>query len=275
MRRILLSVCLAGALLSGCGSKKRAARDSRSQTAGTPAPARTVADDLPDDTGEFVFFSIGSPEEYIQTFSDIARREMQAYGIPASITLAQGLLESGFGQGELTRKTNNHFGIKCHTGWDGDYAHHDDDLRGECFRKYNHPMYSFRDHSLFLTTRSRYASLFSLAPDDYRGWAHGLKKAGYATDRKYPQKLIGLIERYGLHRYDAGIAATQTPRAAAAVVPDTREFATHRVQAGDTLYALSRRYSMSVEELMQVNRLSDSNLAIGQLLKVRTESKKK
>src|SRR5690606_7680630 len=128
--------------------------------------------------------------------------EMREFGIPASITLAQGILESGSGRGELTLKTNNHFGIKCHTGWEGGMEYHDDDEKGECFRKYNDPYTSYRDHSLFLTSRSRYAPLFDLRTDDYKGWAKGLRKAGYATDPRYPQKLIGLIERYELYRYD-------------------------------------------------------------------------
>lgn len=278
MRRILLCACLAGLLFSSCGGKKRAARSAKARTAQNQAAGsgKAAADGLPEDTGEFVFFHIESPEDYIRTFSDIAQREMQTYRIPASITLAQGLLESGFGKGELTRKTNNHFGIKCHTGWEGDYAHHDDDLRGECFRRYNHPMHSFRDHSIFLTSRSRYAALFELEPDDYRGWARGLKAAGYATDRKYPQKLISLIERYGLHRFDTEIAASLPRKKAVPVArPNPLDYGTHQVRAGDTLYALSRRYSMTVEELMAVNRLNSSALAIGQLLKVRTETKKK
>src|SRR5690606_1187377 len=145
---------------------------------------------LPQDTGKFVYFPITSVEDYIETFAEIAQFEMKAYGIPASITLAQGILESGSGRSDLTRRTNNHFGIKCHAGWEGEYYFHDDDEKGECFRKYNHPMYSFRDHSIFLTSRSRYAFLFHLKKDDYKAWAKGLREAGYATDRHYPQKLI-------------------------------------------------------------------------------------
>ena len=114
---------------------------------------------------------------YIATYAPIAQEEMTLYKIPASITLAQGILESGAGQGELTRRANNHFGIKCH-GWKGGGVYHDDDRPQECFRKYNHPKYSYRDHSLFLTERKRYAALFDLEPDDYRGWAKGLKAAG-------------------------------------------------------------------------------------------------
>ncbi|MBC2837717.1 glucosaminidase domain-containing protein [Robiginitalea sp. SC105] len=272
MRGILFCACLAGMLLAGCGSKKRASRPDPVPTG--VKTASTATGDLPEDTGEFIFFAISSPEEYIRTFAPIAQREMQAYRIPASITLAQGLLESGFGMGELTRKTNNHFGIKCHTGWEGDYAHHDDDARGECFRKYNHPMHSFRDHSIFLSSRSRYGSLFSLEPDDYRGWARGLKAAGYATDRRYPHKLIELIERYGLQKYDSEVLGTPIRREAPVTLSEGI-YNTHRVQAGDTLYALSRRYGMSVDELMKINRLSSSALAIGQLLKVRIDSNNK
>lgn len=272
MRRILLFACLAGWLLTGCGSKKRASRANPVPSGEKSAAA--PSGDLPEDTGKFIFFTIGSPEEYIRTFAPIAQREMRSYRIPASITLAQGLLESGFGMGELTRKTNNHFGIKCHTGWDGDYATHDDDARGECFRKYNHPMYSFRDHSIFLSSRARYGSLFSLEPDDYRGWARGLKAAGYATDRRYPHKLIELIDRYNLHRYDAEVLGKMVRRETPVTVSEGI-YNTHRVQAGDTLYGLSRRYGMTVDELMKINRLNNSALSIGQLLKVRTDSNKK
>ena len=139
---------------------------------------------------------------YIEQYASIAVSEQHKFGIPASITLAQGLLESGAGQSELARKSNNHFGIKCHTGWTGERTYHDDDARQECFRKYKHVSESFDDHSLFLTSRSRYAELFKLKPTDYKGWAHGLKKAGYATDPNYANKLIKIIEDYDLHELD-------------------------------------------------------------------------
>ncbi|MBO5961353.1 MAG: glucosaminidase domain-containing protein [Paludibacteraceae bacterium] len=140
--------------------------------------------------------------DYIEKYSSIAVSEQAKFGIPASITLAQGLLESGAGQSELARKSNNHFGIKCHTGWTGERTYHDDDARQECFRKYQHVSESYDDHSLFLTSRSRYADLFKLKPTDYKGWAHGLKKAGYATDPNYANKLIKIIEDYDLHQLD-------------------------------------------------------------------------
>ncbi|MFZ9032117.1 MAG: glucosaminidase domain-containing protein [Robiginitalea sp.] len=274
MKRIFGILCLGLILLSGCVSKKKTTygRKDGKKVAEASAKNEKSGDLVPEDPGKFVYFSIASAEEYIETFAEIAQFEMKTYGIPASITLAQGLLESGFGKGELTRKTNNHFGIKCHTGWEGDYARHDDDERGECFRKYNHPMHSFRDHSLFLTTRSRYASLFDLPQNNYKAWARGLKKAGYATDRHYPQKLIQLIERYQLYRYDAQVLGRDY-----AGLPEAsgEDYLTYRVKKGDTLYAISRKYYLSVEELMKLNGLQNSALNVGQVLKVPTEKVRK
>src|SRR5690606_8621746 len=220
--------------------------------------------------GRFEKFPISSTEEYIRTFAAIAQHEMRVYGIPASITLAQGILESGSGKGELTLKTNNHFGIKCHTGWQGEFDFHDDDSHGECFRKYNHPMFSFRDHSIFLTTRSRYDFLFDLGQDDYVRWPQGLRQAGYATDRKYPEKLIALIERYGLEKFDAEVLATgQVTKSRPFKEPSPSRSQTHRVAKGETLYAISRIYGISVEELRQLNGLLDNIISIGQLLQVK------
>lgn len=142
-------------------------------------------------------------KSYIEKYSDLAVEEMYRSGVPASITLAQGLLESGNGLSELAVKGNNHFGIKCHNAWTGSKVYHDDDEKGECFRKYDNPEESFRDHSDFLRYRDRYKFLFDLDPTDYKGWAHGLRKAGYATDPKYPEKLIRLIEEYELYLYDS------------------------------------------------------------------------
>lgn len=139
--------------------------------------------------------------KYIDTYKDIAIEQQQKFKIPASITLAQGLLESGAGSGTLARKSNNHFGIKCHD-WTGARTYHDDDEKGECFRKYDHPRQSYEDHSRFLVGRSRYESLFKLKITDYKGWAHGLRACGYATDKEYGNKLIRLIESYNLDQYD-------------------------------------------------------------------------
>ena len=143
-----------------------------------------------------------TPEEYIQTYKDIAMREMREHKIPASITLAQGLLESGAGNSALAREAKNHFGIKCHKGWTGQTYYMDDDAENECFRKYKNAEDSFKDHSEFLCGRSRYAALFDLEITDYRGWAKGLKAAGYATNPKYAQLLIDRIELYDLTKYD-------------------------------------------------------------------------
>ena len=140
--------------------------------------------------------------DYIEKYHKIAMREMQEYKIPASITLAQGLLESGNGKSELAKKSNNHFGIKCHNSWQGKRTYHDDDEKGECFRVYDDPAQSYRDHSLFLANGQRYAFLFDLKITDYKEWAKGLKKAGYATLPVYANVLINLIETYDLTQYD-------------------------------------------------------------------------
>ncbi|QLE00595.1 glucosaminidase domain-containing protein [Galbibacter sp. BG1] len=199
-------------------------------------------------------------DDYINVYSPIAQKQMQNYGIPASIILAQGILESGAGKGELVRKANNHFGIKCHTGWTGERAYHDDDARGECFRKYTHPLYSYQNHSEFLTTRSRYGFLFDLDKDDYKGWAKGLRSAGYATDRRYPDKLISLIEKYQLYKYDAMVLGVDPAK-----VKPIAENA-YRVEKGDTLYSISKKYNVSVDDIKRKNGLRDNNIKIGQIL---------
>ena len=199
-------------------------------------------------------------EEYISNFADIAQEEMRLYKIPASITLAQGILESGAGRGELTRRANNHFGIKCHE-WKGDKVYHDDDSSQECFRKYNDPKYSYRDHSLFLSERKRYADLFDLKIDDYEGWAKGLRSAGYATDRLYPKKLIDLIERYELYKFDEEVLGIKGTLRSPVVHRDGR---IHHVQQGDTLYSIARRYNTTVENIQEKNNLRDTTISIGQ-----------
>ena len=139
---------------------------------------------------------------YVKKYAPAATKNMRFFKIPASITLAQGILESGYGEGTLAKKANNHFGIKCHKEWKGKSITHDDDEKDECFRSYKNPLRSYRDHSLFLVDRDRYSSLFTLNRKDYKGWALGLKAAGYATDPKYADKLISLIERFNLTRFD-------------------------------------------------------------------------
>ncbi|MEE4259013.1 MAG: glucosaminidase domain-containing protein [Bacteroidales bacterium] len=145
-----------------------------------------------------------STEAYIDLYKKIAIDKMKEYHIPASITLAQGILESGSGNSRLAQKANNHFGIKCHKGWTGKTFYMDDDANDECFRKYNKVEDSYRDHSLFLTQRGRYSFLFEYDIKDYKKWAYGLKKAGYATNPKYPELLIRIIEKYDLAQYDSG-----------------------------------------------------------------------
>ena len=141
-------------------------------------------------------------QQYIDQYRDCAIEQMLKWKIPASITLAQGVLESGAGQSELARRGNNHFGIKCHTSWTGPTVHRDDDARNECFRAYSSAFESFEDHSRFLATGQRYRQLFRLKLTDYQGWAHGLKAAGYATNPQYAQRLIDIIQLYKLYQYD-------------------------------------------------------------------------
>ena len=153
----------------------------------------------------FIFSKSFSQKErvaaYIDQYKGLAMQEMVRTGIPASITLAQGLLETGFGQSELATNANNHFGIKCKGDWMGEKVYHDDDTKGECFRKYNSAIESYRDHSDFLKTRPNYRNLFTLDVTDYEAWAKGLKAAGYATNPQYPQRLIKIIEENNLHQY--------------------------------------------------------------------------
>ena len=141
-------------------------------------------------------------KRYIKLYAPIARKQMKVYKIPASVTMAQGILESGYGEATLAKKGNNHFGIKCHKDWKGKKIFHDDDEENECFRSYRNPVKSYKDHSLFLANRDRYRFLFDLNSKDYKSWAEGLKKAGYATDPEYSKKLISLIERFNLSQLD-------------------------------------------------------------------------
>ena len=193
-------------------------------------------------------------EDYVKFYSNIAMDEMIQFGIPASITLAQGILESGAGKGRLAVQANNHFGIKCHD-WNGKKIYHDDDEEQECFRKYDNPEYSYRDHSLFLTNRGRYSFLFDLKKDDYKQWAKGLKKAGYATDPKYPQKLIDLIQRYQLYKYDNIVLKKKNKP--------------YKVKKGDTLFSISEKFNMPIDAIIELNDLKGNNLSIGQVIMIK------
>lgn len=205
---------------------------------------------------------------YVDNFKEIAQNNMKIHGIPASITLAQGILESGAGKGKLAINANNHFGIKCHSGWKGESVYHDDDASQECFRKYEHPSESYRDHSLFLTSRQRYSNLFKLDKGDYEAWAKGLKSAGYATDSKYPDKLIGIIERFELYQYDNEVLNRDFKPTKKEVI-ETQNDNYYTIQQGDTLYSLSKRFSLSVNEIMKLNNMSDNTLSIGQQIKIK------
>ena len=205
---------------------------------------------------------------YVANFKEIAKNNMKTHGIPASIILAQGILESGAGKGRLAQSANNHFGIKCHKGWTGDSVKHDDDAEQECFRKYAQPSESYKDHSIFLTTRTRYANLFKLDKGDYQSWARGLKAAGYATDVKYPDKLIGLIERFELYKYDNEVLdRNYVPVKKDPVLEISEGYYT--IQQGDTLYSLSKKFNQSVEDLKKMNNLVDNTISIGQKIKIK------
>ncbi|MFM2369459.1 MAG: hypothetical protein RL619_1765 [Bacteroidota bacterium] len=215
---------------------------------------------------------------YISQFKGIAIENMKSFGIPASIILAQGILESGAGVGDLAISANNHFGIKCHEGWTGESVRHDDDSDQECFRKYNNPSESFKDHAIFLTGRSRYSKLFELPKGDYKAWAKGLRTAGYATDPKYPDKLISYIERYNLHQYDNQILdldyVSNEKQLAEELSTENRnskveDIALYEVQKGDTFYSISKKFNLMVDELKRINNLSNNILSIGQKLIVK------
>lgn len=215
---------------------------------------------------------------YISKFKEIAMGNMKNYGIPASIILAQGILESGAGRGDLAISANNHFGIKCHVGWTGESVKHDDDSDQECFRKYDNPSESFKDHALFLTGRSRYSKLFEFSKGDYKAWAKGLRAAGYATDPKYPDKLISYIERYNLHQYDNQVLDVNYVSNEKQMVEEltiesrntiNQDLFSYVVQKGDTLYSISKKFDLKVDDLKQKNNLSDNTLSIGQRLMVK------
>ena len=181
--------------------------------------------------------------------------QMKQYGIPASITLAQGLLESDAGRSTLASKCNNHFGIKCHNDWKGRKMYHDDDERQECFRCYGSPEDSYRDHSLFLVNGARYKDLFKLGATDYKGWAKGLKAAGYATSPTYAQKLIELIERYGLDHYDTRNGVRLKPGQLPHQPLLVNGQRCVRLREGETLKDIAREYGMQLRLLRRFNEV--------------------
>ncbi|MEN8857833.1 MAG: glucosaminidase domain-containing protein [Flavobacteriaceae bacterium] len=210
--------------------------------------------------------------QYVRKYAPLAVLEMHKYDIPASITLAQGILESGNGRSQLASKSNNHFGIKCHVGWKGEKVYHDDDEKGECFRKYKFVETSYEDHSEFLSGRRRYANLFKLRKTDYKGWAKGLKKAGYATDKKYPNKLIKIIQEYELYEFDKFTerdlkrgkreSAKRPKKPVVKVKKSIPNY--YQVRKGDTLYSIARKFNTTVALIKEVNGLNSNTLSIGQ-----------
>ena len=230
-----------------------------------------------------------SREDYIKTYSDLAMKEMARVGIPASITLAQGILESNNGNSTLATKGNNHFGIKCHD-WTGKKIYHDDDAKHECFRSYDSPYESYMDHSQFLSTRSRYAGLFELKPRDYRGWAKGLKRAGYATAPKYADLLIKIIEENELYRFDVlvldgGVAALNEDDSTGSKpnhgYSTSREVGLNNkvefilVQPGDTPEIIRKEMDLYANELYRYNNLyKGEELKPGQVIYLQPKRRK-
>ncbi len=280
MRRIIVVVySILLCFFVSCGSKKKVSTGSQNRYKKAPVEVDNrventnikvekveKADDLINDLRKRKPQLSTSTKDYIEEYNDIAIAEMLRYKIPASITLAQGILESNSGRSRLTVKANNHFGVKCHSSWKGDRIYHDDDARQECFRKYEHPLTSFRDHSLFLFERKRYAALFDLKLKNYKGWSRGLKKAGYATDPKYPAKLIRLIEDYELYKYDdfnkkyaGGVTKVSKPK-------PKKPGSYIVVKKGDTLYSLAQRHNLTVDRLKWLNGLKSNELDVGQEL---------
>ncbi|MBQ0117510.1 MAG: glucosaminidase domain-containing protein [Flavobacterium sp.] len=295
MRSILF--CLALIICTACGSsngkvrvsKSSSGRSSSSKTASTKATTKKgttttnknasgSANSKTEVLEATSVVNVGSEgvKTYISKFKSIAQDNMRSHKIPASITMAQGILESGSGVGTLSMKANNHFGIKCHTDWTGPSVRHDDDAAQECFRKYDDPADSYRDHSLFLTTRARYNSLFNLDISDYKSWAKGLKTAGYATDSKYPDKLISLIERYQLYELDQEVikgkdyVAKPIVSAPTTTAPSKNVAAgnLYTVQQGETLYSISKKFNTTVDRIKELNNLTDNTLSIGQQLNI-------
>jgi LysM repeat protein len=223
-------------------------------------------------------------QQYINQYKDIAIEEMHRWKIPASITLAQGLFESGAGQSELARKGNNHFGIKCN-GWTGRKIYHDDDARNECFRAYDSPFESFEDHSRFLVNGQRYRNLFNLKTTDYKGWARGLKAAGYATNPQYADKLIEIIQLYKLYEYD------NAKRADRFMVEHTKDRnvggeALHPIKIfnknyyliarrGDTFKSIGEEVEISYRKLAKYNeRSKNDRLTEGEVIWLKKKQKK-
>jgi len=227
-------------------------------------------------------------QQYIDQYKDLAIEQMMKYHIPASITLAQGVFESGAGRSELARKGNNHFGIKCHNSWTGPTVYYNDDAENECFRSYRNAYESYEDHSRFLSQGKRYQSLFKLKTTDYKGWAYGLKKAGYATNPQYATKLIDIIKLYKLDRYDRAKSYdrfyarhSKDKGAGGADVHPIYKFNDNyylKARRGDTFRSIADEVGISSRKLAKYNeRDRDDELAEGDIVylkKKRTKAPK-
>lgn len=225
-----------------------------------------------------------TPEEYIANYKDDAIKEMYLHKVPACITLAQGMLESGNGNSALCRNANNHFGIKCHKEWGGETYIMDDDSANECFRKYDNVLDSYSDHSMFLFSRSRYAALFELNINDYKGWCYGLKAAGYATDPRYPERLIQLIEKYNLQDLNK---IEDTPKQnfpahdklkEEMVIREVYRFNHIRfviAKENDSFYKIAHDFNIELDEILAYNDLSKTDkLMYGQKIYIQKKRRK-
>ena len=226
--------------------------------------------------------------DYIDKYKDYAIESMKDYKIPASITLSQGILESGAGQSTLATKGNNHFGIKCGRNWKGRKSYHDDDARGECFRNYRSAKESYDDHSRFLANGPRYAFLFDLEITDYKGWARGLKKAGYATDPSYANRLISIIEEYELYKFDSDESRSwfRVRKSKAAYEKENAPIQKHQVylsndlayvvaRSGDSFDLLAKEFKISAKKLIKYNDLHKGyTLTVGDIVYLRSKKNK-
>ena len=277
MKKFLVASLILALFFVSCGTKRNTTLNNPN---GRPNSSASSSSSSSSNKGTST-----SGLDYIERYKGIAIEEMNKYGIPASIKLAQALLESGNGNSYLATRANNHFGIKCGGTWNGKSVNRPDDSNNDCFRVYNDPEQSFRDHSQFLL-RKRYENLFTLKKDDYKGWAKGLKAAGYATNPRYPELLIDLIERYNLQQYDRAEAPVEViarvekveevieekeveePQVPVEEIKKPVAMLIYEVKATDTMYSIARKYNVTVETIKQLNGLSSDAVTVGQLLVV-------
>lgn len=280
MKNFTLLVAVAVIFFSSCKSRQYSKSNKQIEKAATKANPN---------------FATYTTLTYIETFKTVAIEEMNAYGVPASITLAQGILESGSGSSSLAKYANNHFGIKCTSDWKGKAYYKDDDKSNDCFRVYKDAKESYKDHSEFLK-RKRYSFLFELDKNDYKNWAIGLKTAGYATNPKYPDLLIGIIEKYKLYQYDAPESEREKiaredrvfSEINANIPLEQKKFAPvdtapkdqgstkveipaggyYLIKQGDTLFNIAQRFKITVDELKELNKMTDNTIKIGQKILV-------